>query len=286
MIQLASAPPCGNAAAILVSPDPGALAWTLLRRLDDDFVGVDDDEAVVVASGEAEEQILDVGGLSNGTPYYYLHYCLHDDEWLPSGSVHSVTPAYRDQPYFQSPDVAATVRQRLDLGLRAELALQRIGHPAGVIPVLTAPPQIETARLPIVTVMLEQRVSEVRGVGELILPDRFEDALWTCHEGWLDRSTVQIIAWALNPDDRARLRNAIQRVLMLNLPIFDDAGLAQIDLAESEDADFESFNAPVYQSVFTFSCLHPAIVIDRVPPINHVESYPNGERPQTYDYSF
>ena len=30
--------------------------------------------------------------------------------------------------------------------------------------------------------------------------------------------------------ESARLRNAIQRVLMLNLPIFDDAGLAQIDL--------------------------------------------------------
>lgn len=279
MIQIATAPPCGNAAAIMVSPDRGAEAWSLLRRLDDEFDGVDDDEAVVVATGENDDTILDLDNLVNGTPYYYLHYCLTDDAWLPSGSIHSVTPAYRDQPSFQTPDVAGTVRQRLDLGLRAELALKRIGHPSGAIPVLTAPPQIETARLPIVTVMLEQRTSEVRGVGELILADDFEDALWTCHEGWLDRSTLQIIVWALNPDDRARLRNAVQRVLMLNLPIFDHAGLTQIDLAESEAADFESFNAPVYQSVFSFTCLHPAIVIDRVPPINHVESYPNGERP-------
>ena len=286
MIQLASAPPCGNAAALLVSPDAGALAWSLLRRTDDDFVGVDDDDAVVVATGEGPDQVLDVDGLINGTTYHYLHYCLHDDVWRPSGHVHTVTPAYRDQPYFHLPDVAATVRQRLDLGLRAELALQRLSHPAGAIPVLTAPPQIETARLPIVTVMLEQRVSEVRGVGELILPDRFEEALWTTHEGWLDRSTIQIIGWSLNPDDRARLRNAIQRVLMLNLPVFDNAGFTQIDLQESDDADFESFNAPVYQSVFTLSCLHPAIVIDRVPPINHIESYPNGERPNDTDYAF
>ena len=134
--------------------------------------------------------------------------------------------------------------------------------------------------------MLERRASEERGIGELILPDVFEDALWTCHEGWLDRSSIQIVAWALNPADRARLRDAIQRVLMLNLPVFDAVGFAQIDVQETEDADFESFNAPVYQSIFSFSCLHPAIVIDRVTPIHHIESYPNGERSNDSSYSF
>lgn len=286
MIQLASAPPCGNAAAILVSPDDGATAWALLRRLDDGFTDVEDAEAITVETGVTDDQVLDVGDLVNGTTYFYQHFCLVDGVWRVSGDPRGVIPAYRDQPLFHSPDVAATVRQRLDLGLRAELALHRLSHPSGAIPVLRAPPQIETTKPPVVAVMLERRAAEVRGIGELILPDKFEDELWTCHEGWLDRSTVQIVAWALNPDDRNRLRDAIQRVLMLNLPVWDAFGFTQVDTPESEDFDFESYNAPLYQSVFSFTCLHPAVVIDRVTPIHHIESYPNGERPNDLGYSF
>lgn len=286
MIQFASAPPCGNAAAILVSPDAGATSWALLRRLDDGFTDVEDAEAVTVETGVTDDQVLDVDDLVNGITYFYQHFCLVDDVWQVSGDPRSVIPAYCDQPLFHSPDVAATVRQRLDLGLRAELALQRLSHPSGAVPVLSAPPQLEATKPPIVTVMLERRASEARGIGELILPDIFEEELWTCHEGWLDRSTIQIIAWALNPADRIRLRDAIQRVLMLNLPVFDNAGLTQIDIEDSEAFDFETFNAPIYQSVFSFTCLHPAIVIDRVTPIHYVESYPNGERPNDTGYSF
>ena len=141
MIQLATAPPCGNAAAILVSPDAGATAWALLRRLDEAFSDVDDAAAVTVETGGANaDNVLDIDGLINGTTYFYQHFCLVDGVWQASGDPHSVVPAYRDQPLFHAPDVAAFVRQRLDLGLRAELSLRRISHQDGAILVLSAPP--------------------------------------------------------------------------------------------------------------------------------------------------
>lgn len=82
---------------------------------------------------------------------------------------------------------------------------------------------------------------------------------------------MQIIGWSLNPDDRKRLREAIQRVLMLNLPILDAAGFTLPELSESEQADFQSWNAPMYQTVFTLSCQHPSVVRARRVPIATVE---------------
>jgi hypothetical protein len=273
MIQIAQAMPCGNAAALLIRPVPGASGWRLLRRTDDEFT--DEDDGLVVESGDDDDAgtVVDTDNLINGTTYYYLCFCRFEDTWAASGGFHTVVPHYEDQPDFHSPDPAAFVRLRLDLGLAGELALGRISHSKGRVPVLSAPPQIDQVPLPLVTVMLESRGSEVRAVGEEIIPDIFDagDDLWSEHEGWLDRSRLQIIVWSLNPDERKALRDAVQRVLMLNLPLFDHANFTQIDLNESEQADFQSFNAPVYQAVFDFSCLHPSIVRGRVLPIRHTE---------------
>lgn len=273
MIQIAQAMPCGNAAALLIRPVPGADGWRLLRREDEDFT--DEADGLLVDSGDddASGTVVDTDNLINGTPYYYQCFCQFEDQWAASGGYHTVTPAYEDQPDFHFPDPAAYVRLRLDLGLAAELALGRIKHSKNRVPVLSAPPQIDQVPLPLVTVMLESRGSEVRAVGEEIVPDIFDasDDLWSEHEGWLDRSRLQIIVWSLNPDERKALRDAVQRVLMLNLPLFDHANFTQIDISESEQADFQSFNAPVYQSVFDVSLLHPSIVRGRVLPIRHTE---------------
>jgi hypothetical protein len=273
-INFAHAPPCGNAVSLVVMPDreiPLATAWRLLRRTDDEFVGAEDANAVIVADGDetdAMTQVLDYQGLLNGEAYWYQHYLL-TDEWEASGDPVSVTPAYLAEPLYTAPDLATLVRERLALGLAAEVSAGRLRHESGAIPVLSAHPLIDAVKLPVVTVILTDRRAEVRGIGEGVLPDLFdaEQNIWSVYEGWLDRSTVQIAVWSLNHQDRLRLRDAVQRILMLNLPIFDAAGFLTPDLSEADSADFESFNAPAFQSVFTLSCLHTSLVRTKAPAI-------------------
>ena len=267
-INFAHAPPCGNAASLVVMPDryqPMAVGWRLLRRTDDDFAGADDPAAVRVAEGDDDvemTQVLDYQGLTNGQAYWYQHYLNVDGTWEPSGSPVSVTPAYLAEPLYATPDLASLVRERLALGLAAEVQAGRLRHDSGAIPVLSAQPLIDAVKLPVVTVILTDRRAEVRGIGEGVLPDQYdaEGNFWSVYEGWLDRSTVQIAVWSLNHQDRLRLRDAVQRILMLNLPVLDAAGFLTPELSEADNADFDSFSAPAFQSVFTLSCLHASLV--------------------------
>lgn len=275
MIQMLRPLPCGNALAMTLSPSAVADQWRVLRRPDADFSGVDDPDAVTVAEGadcSGYAPVLDYTGLANGVPVWYAHYERIDGAWALSGDPETATPAYLAEPLYTAPDLAELVRERLGLGLRAEVAAGRLRHEAGAVPVLSAHPLLESVRLPVVTVILQDRGSAVRGIGETIIPDVFADDYWSAFEGWLDRSSVQIGVWSLNHEDRLRLRDAVQRILTLNLPIFDAAGFLTPDLSETDRSDFESFNAPIYQSVFTLTCLHAALVRAAVPPILYTES--------------
>ncbi|WP_295455294.1 hypothetical protein [uncultured Thiodictyon sp.] len=281
MIIFSHAPPCGNAVALSLSLSSAVAQWRLLRRADTDFVGADDDTARVIAAGFGGGgyfPVLDFTGLSNGAPAWYCHYERINGIWAASGDPVAVTPAYVAEPLYTNPDLPELVRERLGLGLQAEVLANRLRHDAGAIPVLCAHPLIESVRMPVVTVILQERRAEVRGIGETVIPDVFDASgdYWSMFEGWLDRSTVQIGVWALNHDDRLRLRNAVQRVLLLNLPIFDAAGFLTPDLSDSDTQDFESFNAPVYQSVFTLSCLHPALVRAQASVLHFNEVLING----------
>ena len=285
-INFAHAPPCGNAVSLVIMPvrrdETWASAWRLLRRFDDDFIaGADDPEAVVVDAGaEASEMfsVFDYQGLVNGQPTWYQHYVRFDDDaWEAAGDPVSVTPAYLAEPLFASPDLAGLVRERLALGLAEEVKIGRLRHETGAIPVLTAQPLIDQVKLPVVTVILTDRRAEVRGIGEGLLPDQFDGEFWSVYEGWLDRSTVQVAVWSLNHSDRLRLRDAVQRILMLNLPVLDAAGYLTPDLSAADSADFESYGAPVFQSVFTLSCLHAALVRDQAHPLRITEVPVNAE---------
>ena len=252
-------------------PVAGAVAWRLLRRADAAFSGAADPDAVLVSRGDNEGEmtsVLDFQGLTNGVPVWYQLYVRQgEEEWEPAGDPVSVTPAYVAEPLFSSPDLANLVRERLALGLAEEVKAGRLRHETGVIPVLTAQPLIDQVKLPVVTVILTERRAEVRGIGEGVIPDQFDGQIWSLFEGWLDRSTVQIVVWALNHSDRLRLRDAVQRVLMLNLPVLDASGFLTPDLSASDSSDFESYSAPVFQSIFTLSCLHAALVRDQAIPI-------------------
>lgn len=284
-INFAHAPPCGNAVSLTVMPVRRgvvwASAWRLLRRADEDFAGANDPVAVVVAEGDDTSElfsVFDYQGLTNGQPTWYQHYVRFGDEpWEPSGDPVSVTPAYLAEPLFSSPDLAGLVRERLALGLAEEVKAGRLRHETGAIPVLTAQPLIDQVKLPVVTVILTDRRAEVRGIGEGLLPDQFDGEFWSVYEGWLDRSTLQIAVWSLNHSDRLRLRDAVQRILMLNLPVLDAAGYLTPDLSEADSADFENYGAPTFQSIFTLSCLHAALVRDQAIPLRITEVPVNAE---------
>lgn len=282
MISFVHSPPCGNAIALTVYAAGGLDAWRLLRRADTAFVGADDPDAAVIAEGadlDGFYPVFDYTGLVNGQTYGYQHYILVDGVWTASGDPVTAVPAYVAEPLFGSPDFAGLLRERLALGLAAEVAAGRLRHASGAIPVLAANPLIESVQMPLVTVILTERRAEVRGIGEILMPDQ-GDADWvTSSEGWLDRSVLQIVVWATNHDDRLRLRDAVQRVLMLNLPVFDAAGYYTPDISEADSADFDTYSAPAYQSVFTFSCLHAALVRMQTPAIKLSESQVNVTTP-------
>lgn len=273
MIQFAIAMACGNAVSLLLKPESGSAQWRLLRRKDGAFAGYDDVDAVLVSAADNDNDfsVVDYSDLTNGQDYHYRHYCLLDGEWVASGDDAVLAPAYVGEPLYSAPDVTSFVRERVQLGMNAELGAGRLSHDLGRIPVLAANPTVESVTLPVVTVILELRKAEVRGIGETLVPCEFDGEQWTVTEGWMDRSNVQVAVWARNHEDRLRLRDALQRVLMLNLPVFDAAGLLEIDISEHENFDFETYDAPVYQSVFDFSCLHAALVAHQVPPITDVE---------------
>jgi len=270
MINFVHPLPCGNAVALTLTP--GVFPWRLVRRLDGDF----DMPLTLIEEGEATDgsplywPVVDYQSIPNGTPIWYRFDTFENGAWVPGTPV-SVTPAYVDDPAYSSPDLTALVQERLDLGLQSELAAGRLRHGKGRIPVLSASPQLEQVTLPVVTAILVDRRSDARGIGETIIPDAFDGSYWSAFEGWLDRSTVQIIAWSLNHEDRLDLRNAIQRILLLNLPILDAAGFSLPDLSSSDTADFETYNAPIYHSAFTLSCGHAVMVRDKYPSVESLE---------------
>lgn len=282
MIELVTPIPSG--AAVSISLNPPETDWVLLRRSDSDFIGYPDESAVIVASGdggEDEVQITDFEGLLNDIPYWYQEYQLVDGVWVAPYDAYEITPTYESQPGFMPVDPVELVRNRLESALVAEVTQGNLNPAKGMIQVLRSPPILDNVQFPCVTVLLDSRVAEVRGVGEFVTPSFFNEAddVWDTFEGWLDRTVIQITVWSLNADERADIRHAVERILLMNLPVFDAAGLSLIDVSQTDNFDPQTYGVPVYQAVFQFSCMHPAIVRDRVPSIHSIESYPNGEKP-------
>ena len=91
-------------------------------------------------------------------------------------------------------------------------------------------------------------------------------------EGWLSRVQLTITGWAINADVRAALRKAIKRIVIANLPIFDDKGMYQIGINQQDLDDFQTYSAPVYQSACQFSCLARSAVTSVDGPIQSIIS--------------
>lgn len=260
----------GNALRVILDVPAGAVRCRLLRKVSETFAGPHDPDAHLV-SCELERSTLDMVGLVNGTLYYYCFYTFDGSVWTASRVV-SATPAatYEDR----GGDVLTLVRERLDLGLQAEVARGALTHEQGHIKVLTAPPLLESTVWPVVTVHLASEAPGERGIGEMLVSDVLDDDddQWTESEGWLARVSLTIMGWSLNPDERIELRKALRRVVLANLPIFDFAGMVQPDFSQQDMEDFATHTVPIYQVLCTFTCLAPVVVGSKVGAIKEVIS--------------
>lgn len=269
MIQMIQPLSVGNSLRVYLSPPAGSVEWRVLRKTSDTFTDQNDPNAFLVYEG-SENTVVDYQNLSNDTTYYYRAFYFNGTVWTASATATGVpATTYSDI----SIDALSIVRDRIDYGLQAEVAKGTIVPPKyGAIEVLTAPPIFEDTRWPVVTVHLQNEGPQVRAIGEMIESDLF-DAIagnWTEHEGWLASVQIAVVAYSLNPDERIELRKALRRIVVANLPVFDSAGMVQIEFSQQDTEDFQAYNAPVYFSMGTLTCLAPVRVTDQVAPITDV----------------
>jgi hypothetical protein len=248
----------GNALRVFLEPPAGAVWCRLLRKGADTFTDQDDPSALLVQEG-TDTTVVDIAYLTNGQTYYYKPFYRVGADWVAGATVFATPQAGYDDG---SVDVLSFVRDRLDAGLATELERGALAHPDGHIRVLTAPPLFEDAAFPLVTVHLQSEDPKDRALGELIAADSFDaiGGAWTESEGWLARTQLSIIGWTLNPDERIALRQALRRIVVANLPVFDAAGMVEVELQLQDTEDFASFSAPVYQVMATLTCEAPVIV--------------------------
>lgn len=253
MISLVQCLPVGNAIRLFITPPAGAEAVRVLRRTADTFTGAMDAGAFLVTQS-LDHVVIDTTSLVNGHAYYYKPYALVAGAWVAGPTV-TGTPAatYQDA----SSQVVEIVRERLAAGLLVEVQRGALQHEYGKIPVLIASPTFEDTKWPVVTIHVASDAPEMRWIGEMQQSDWFDpdNDEWVGTEGWLSRVQLTVAGWALNSDVRAALRKAIKRIVMANLPVFDERGLYQIGLSQQDVDDFQNYSAPVFQSVGQFTCL-------------------------------
>lgn len=267
MITLIEVLGIGSAIRIHLAPASNASSWRLLRKSSDNFSGPTDAAAIVVYSGNNETVILDWTALLNGYEYSYKLYSFVAGEWVASATKAATVAATADPVTV---DVRSVVRDRLDAGLQVEVAAGRLFNKENRIQVLTAPPLYSNVAWPIVSVHLESDSAEIRGIGEILGDDEFdiESDTWGDVEGWLSRWTITIVGWSLNPDERIVLSQAIKKIIIGNLPVFDSVGMIQVDFSQRDVEDFERYDAPVYQTYCTLTCLAASLVESRISAIS------------------
>lgn len=272
MISMIQSLPAGNAIRFFVTPPDGAITVRVLRRTADAFTGHDDAGAFRV-SESLDHYVVDTTALVNGQTYFYKPYALVGASWVAGPAVSCKPEAiYEDW----STAVVEIVRDRLAAGLVVEIQRGALQHDLGKIPVLIASPTFEDTKWPVVTIHVGSDSSDNRFIGETIEPDWFDfiGDEWVGTEGWLSRVQLNIAGWALNADVRSALRKAIKRILIANLPVFDDKGMFEISMTQQDVDDFQSYSAPVYQSICQFSCLARSAVTSVEGPIREVISIP------------
>lgn len=269
----------GNAIRVFITPPAGAKYWRVLKMGSDGFAGAEDLDYAVIAYEGDERVFVDASNLMNEVKTFYKpYYRMADDSWV-AGRTADATPVGSYEEY--TTDVMSFLRQRLEEGLKIEVARENILHEYGYVQVFTAPPAIEkNLRFPLVTLTLDSESPSTRGIGENISGDEF-DEIGAGHfdsEGWLSDVQITIVAWSQNSNERIELRKAVRRVIIANLTVFADRGFDQVSLtAQDVDAINGEYTVNLYQTFFTFSCIAPVRVGYRPGTNTDIEVlYPNG----------
>jgi hypothetical protein len=264
----------GNAVQIVVSLPATAIHWRVLRNATGAFPSYNDLASTLVHDANTGDplQFIDASNLVNGQLTYYQSFQWDGAAWSTDGPALSATPAttYLDE----SADAQSIVRDRVAVGIAAEIARGALNPVAGSIAVLLAPPTFEDTRWPVISVHMQSESPAQRALGEAIANDEIDTFTeqYDDHEGWLAKTQLQVIGWSLNADERVALRKAIRRIIVANLPVFDADLLLQVEFSQSDIEDFSTYSAPVYETVGTFSCLTPITVNVPGPAITDVES--------------
>lgn len=271
MISTVRPLPVGNALQIFLEPPSGSKVWRLLRKGSDTFIGEVDAGAITVFEGTVKV-IIDTESLQNGIPAYYRAYYYDGAAWTASNTaIGTANSTYQDD----STDVLSILRDRMEVGIRDLIDRGLVQTGSENIQVLTAPPQFDDVRFPVITVHLANDDTDIRGIGELLEEDDFDviGDEWEESEGWLAQVQVELIAWCLNPDERIAIRKAMRSILAANLPIFAAAGMVTPDIKSQDiDAINGEYASNIFQAVFSFNCHAPVRVTDRVDPIRDVSS--------------
>lgn len=279
MISLLKPLPVGNAVQITVDSLPAtAVHWRLLRNTTGLFPAFNDSLSVVVTDSNAGDplQLIDTAdGLINGTVTFYQLFYFDGSAWsVDPNSPASCTPAttYIDDCV----DAQTIVTDRLRLGIAAEIARGGLVLPPNnnnELEVLTAPPNFDNTRWPVISVHLNNETPVNRAIGEGIANDEFDTSagLWDDHDGWQAKTQLGIVGWSLNSDERIVLRKAIRRIILANLAVFDAALLLQVELNQQDVEDFTTYQSPVYETVCLFTCVTPLAINAPGAPITDVE---------------
>lgn len=265
-IAMASALPIGNAIRIALVPPSGTTRTRVLRAEVDSFSGPDDPQAYLAWEGDAPG-FVDATA-ANDTDYWYKPFHKVGGVWIPADSMPGrATASYVDN----SVDALSIVRERMAAGMVIESQRETLIRSEGPIQVLLAPPLYDDTRFPIVTVHLQSGAQGERYLGEVFGgDDKLESGLWVESEGWLERDTIEVIGWCLNPDVRLELRKAIRRIVVGNLAVFDALGLLNVEVSFSDTEDFETYPAAIYQVMCTLTCNAPVTVSGTTDAIDDV----------------
>jgi hypothetical protein len=166
-----------------------------------------------------------------------------------ASEVQSATPALDFED--QSVDAQEIVRERLDLALNNMILSGRLQLTMPSIPVLSIPFYSQDTQLPVVTVLFGGGSSVTHGLGELVGVETDVSS----SVGWLQSVSLDISVWSLNADERNTLRRGLLAAVAANLDVFSEAGLNMPEVQSVSDTeDFQSMNAPVYQTQMRFGC--------------------------------
>ncbi len=273
MIHLVQPLHVGNALRLHFTPPPGAVMWKVLRKETSSFAGHADPDAFLAYEGD-DHVAVDATLLRNGVQQFYQPCWTTDGASWTAGPVVSGTP---EADYAEhSTDVLSFLRDRLEAGLLVECQRGNFQTEGGYIRVILGSPSLEQdLRFPLVTVHMEREGSGERAIGEAISGDYF-DAIgfeWGESEGWLADCNVTMIGWSLNGDERNALRQAMRRIIIGNMEVFESFGWTRIDFhAEDIDAVNGEYPSPIYQVMGTFSCIAPVRVGGTVDAISAVFS--------------